>query len=145
MTLLTIVLSVIFAFVAFCIVGLILLQEGKGGGLSAMGGAAMDNLVGARNPLRKITSVFAIIFLFLLIAIGTSLNRQNNADESIPEGLPVQPSAVESSTTPVVSPVSPETPAVPGTGEAVTTPDETSKAPSPEGENKTGESPASAK
>ncbi|MHC4884670.1 MAG: preprotein translocase subunit SecG [Planctomycetota bacterium] len=87
MSVIAIVLSVLFAFISFCIVGLILLQEGKGGGLAAMGGAAMDNLVGARNPLRKLTTIFAAILLVLIVAIGTSLSQQNLKDESIPDGL----------------------------------------------------------
>lgn len=45
-----IVLGILFAFVSFCIVSLVLLQESKGGGIAAMGVSGMDNLVGARNP-----------------------------------------------------------------------------------------------
>lgn len=85
MEILITVLAVIFGFSAFCLVGLILLQESKGGGIAAMGVPGMENLMGARNPLRKLTVAFAIIFLLLVLAIGALVNRQQDA--VVPEGL----------------------------------------------------------
>lgn len=88
-----IVLGIIFAFVSFCIVALVLLQESKGGGIAAMGVSGMDNLVGARNPLRKLTVIFSIIFLLIVMGINIILSR--NAREEIPAALDEPPAITE--------------------------------------------------
>jgi protein translocase SecG subunit len=84
----SIVLGILFGFVSLCIILLVLIQESKGGGISALGGAAMDNLIGGRNPLRKITVIFCCIFLVLVLAIGVSINKAQKND--VPEGIVLQ-------------------------------------------------------
>lgn len=84
-------LMIIFFFVAFCLIGLILLQEGKGGGLAAGGSGAMDAVMGARNPLRRWTVYFAVALLFLILGINYHISRLSPA--AVPEGL--KPPAVE--------------------------------------------------
>jgi protein translocase SecG subunit len=81
-------LGVIFGFLAFCMVALILLQESKGGGIAAMGVPGMDNIMGARNPLRRLTVVFAILMLLIIFGINVVIQRQTRA--TIPEGLEIE-------------------------------------------------------
>ncbi len=89
----TVVLAILFGFVAFCIVALVLLQESKGGGISAMGVPGMDSIMGARNPLRKLTVIFALLFLVLVIVLGVTINMAK--EEAFPEGVPEAPEAPE--------------------------------------------------
>jgi protein translocase SecG subunit len=55
----------IYAVAAVLMVGAILLQEGRGGGLSALGGTQAESAFGASNPVRRLTVVLAIIFFVL--------------------------------------------------------------------------------
>lgn len=80
-----IVLGVIFAFLAFLIISVILLQEGKGGGLAAMGGAMTDSVMGAKNPLRRITAVLFICFIVLILGINYCYN--NDSASNIDQGI----------------------------------------------------------
>lgn|GEM_PF-279411 len=82
----------LFFFVSFCIVGLILLQEGKGGGLAAMGGGSMDSVMGVRNPLRRWTAYLSVAFLVLALGINVSISRK---------GLRAPPKAIEEEALPV--------------------------------------------
>ncbi|MHC4505399.1 MAG: preprotein translocase subunit SecG, partial [Planctomycetota bacterium] len=50
---------------ALLMIGAILLQEGKGGGLSALGGTQAESAFGSSNPIRRMTVVLAIIFFLL--------------------------------------------------------------------------------
>jgi len=50
---------------ALLMVGAILLQEGKGGGLSALGGTQAESAFGSSNPIRRMTVVLAIVFFLL--------------------------------------------------------------------------------
>jgi len=79
-------LGLIFFVVAFLVIGMILLQEGKGGGIAAMGGAAMDNMVGGRNPLRKMTAYFLVAFVVLVLVINYSI-KQRGKQSAAPKGL----------------------------------------------------------
>ena len=91
MTLLWIVLFLGFLLVAFCMVGLILLQEGKGGGLTGNAGG-MDAVMGARNPLRRWTAYFFVAFVVLAISLNLFYHHsserrrvmQGDADDETP-------------------------------------------------------------
>ena len=50
---------------ALLMIGAILLQEGKGGGLSALGGTQAESAFGSSNPVRRMTVVLAIVFFVL--------------------------------------------------------------------------------
>ena len=50
---------------ALLMIGAILLQEGKGGGLSALGGTQAESAFGSSNPIRRMTVVLAILFFVL--------------------------------------------------------------------------------
>lgn len=83
---------ILFFFVAFFIIGFILLQEGKGGGLAAMGGGAMDSVMGGRNPLRMWTVYLAIAFVLLTFAINYTVRSSNRLpDAPTPPPAPTAP------------------------------------------------------
>jgi protein translocase SecG subunit len=56
---------VAFGLCAVLMVLAILLQEGKGGGLSALGGTQAESAFGASNPIRRATVILSIIFFIL--------------------------------------------------------------------------------
>ncbi len=68
------ILLVIFLVVALALVGVILLQQGKGAGIGASFGAGASGTVfgapGSGNVLTKITTVLAIIFFSIALALG---------------------------------------------------------------------------
>ncbi len=55
----------VYLTAALLMIGAILLQEGKGGGLSALGGTQAESAFGASNPVRRMTVVLAIVFFVL--------------------------------------------------------------------------------
>ena len=65
MGVLTIVAYVIYVGAAVLMVFAILLQEGKGGGLSALGGTPAESAFGATNPIRRMTVVLAVLFFLI--------------------------------------------------------------------------------
>lgn len=79
-----ILLGIVFFLVGFLMLCLILLQEGKGGGLAAMGGAATDSVMGASNPLRRWTTYFFIAFVALSLAINYAYKRSRQATFTAP-------------------------------------------------------------
>ncbi len=109
----------IFLFLAVLIVGLVLLQEGKGGGLTGMS-AGMDGVMGAKNPLRRMTAYLFTFFVIMCLAINWYFYQR--VDTSIPVGLPipaaqrvVEENAGAASGPVVVENVRPEAPAAPET------------------------------
>ena len=73
LTILTLVINVVS--LAALVVG-VLLHSGRGGGLSDMfgggGGAALDSAAAERN-LNRITTVFALVWVITVIALGMFL------------------------------------------------------------------------
>ena len=71
---LIIIAQVLFVLTALLMAFSILLQEGKGGGLSALAGGASQQVIGTSNPLRRLTIVLAVLFfgvaVFLAKATG---------------------------------------------------------------------------
>jgi preprotein translocase subunit SecG len=64
------VLKIAFVLVAALMSFLILLQEGKGGGLAALGGTKAASVEGVTNPIRRATGYLAAIFFLLAIILG---------------------------------------------------------------------------
>ncbi len=69
----------VYIVAALLMIGAILLQEGKGGGLSALGGTQAESAFGASNPVRRMTVVLAVIF-FLLAGILSYASRRGTVD-----------------------------------------------------------------
>lgn len=145
---------ILFFFVAFFLISLILLQEGKGGGLAAMGGGAMDSVMGARNPLRMWTVYFAIAFVVLTLGINYSVAQSG----SLPDPVDTVPSPPAPSTDMIIDappaegeePTDSGMPEIPGTpgeigatdGDAPVEPDNDTDADAPDApEGDGGEAP----
>lgn len=68
------ILTGVFVTVGALMTLLILLQEGKGGGLAALGGTKAAGVEGVTNPVRRATGYLAAIFFSLAVLLGI-LNR----------------------------------------------------------------------
>ena len=78
MAILQVVLQVILGLVSLLLTLLILLHRGRGGGLSDMFGGGGTTALGssaAERNLTRITTVFAIIWIFTVVALGFLLVR----------------------------------------------------------------------
>ena len=64
-TVINVIIGVIFGLVSLLMLGAVLLQESKGGGLAALGGTRAESAFGASNPLRRFTAVLAVLFFLL--------------------------------------------------------------------------------
>ena len=87
---LRLILTCVQVFTSFAIVGLVLLQRGKGADAGAGFGAGASGTVfgarGATTALSRATAVFAAIFMINSLALaylGTSTNRQAEAQKTI--------------------------------------------------------------
>jgi preprotein translocase subunit SecG len=77
------VLSVLAIVTAMLMVFFILLQEGKGGGLAALGGTKAAGVEGVTNPIRKATGYLAAMFFVMIIILGIL----HKPDQSLLEGV----------------------------------------------------------
>ena len=75
----------IFFLISVFIVGLVLLQEGKGGGLTGMS-TGMDGVMGAKNPLRRLTAYLFAFFVLLCLGINIHFHWSSNVDSALPAG-----------------------------------------------------------
>jgi preprotein translocase subunit SecG len=84
---------VLHVLAALCIIGLILIQQGKGADMGAsFGGGASQTLFGSRgsgNALTRITAIFATIFFATSLAL--SVLAKNNSEGHV--GLPATPTS----------------------------------------------------
>jgi preprotein translocase subunit SecG len=109
---LRLILTCVQVFASFVIVGLVLLQRGKGAEAGAGFGAGASGTVfgarGATTALSRTTAVFAAIFMINSLALaylGTSASRQQEAQKTIldeaalpqPKPVPATGSATPSS------------------------------------------------
>ncbi|HLX60349.1 MAG TPA: preprotein translocase subunit SecG [Planctomycetota bacterium] len=78
-TILTVILVITGGLMTF----LIMLQEGKGGGLAALGGTKAAGIEGVTNPIRRATGYMAALFFLLAIVLGV-VNRPTAS--TIPTG-----------------------------------------------------------
>lgn len=113
-------ITIIHVFVAVMLIGVVLLQSGRGGGMGAALGGASSQVFGGRgagNFLSRVTSIAAVIFFltsFTLSMMG-SRHRSVMADAKA-EPPPVklqQPSPTDPAPTPTGTPI--EEPAPTGT------------------------------
>ena len=78
------VLSVLYVFVCFALIGVVLLQSGKGGGLGGIGGGASQQVfggAGAGNILTKVTALLAIAFMSLSVFLSVISSSGDRALE----------------------------------------------------------------
>jgi preprotein translocase subunit SecG len=121
-----IILTVVQVFSAFAIIGLVLLQRGKGAEAGAGFGAGASGTVfgarGASTALSRATAIFAAVFMInslLLTYVGTKVSQaqpKTILDEAT-EGTPKTPAgaaqtpAPNTATVPAPAPVTPPSPA----------------------------------
>jgi preprotein translocase subunit SecG len=125
---LRLILTCIQVFASFVIVGLVLLQRGKGAEAGAGFGAGASGTVfgarGATTALSRATAVFAAIFMINSLALaylGTSASRQQEAQKTIldeaavpqPKPAPATRNATPSSAPATPSPAQPQPPPTP--------------------------------
>ncbi len=81
------VLMVFIIIVAICLMGIVLIQSSKGGGLAGtFGGTDASMMFGVRRTtdfLIKLTSVLAAIFLLFSLVTNIIINKGGNSVESI--------------------------------------------------------------
>ena len=85
---LIVILTIILMINCIALLGLILIQQGKGGGLVAFGGG-VEQAFGthAATLAQKATATMAVIFLFLVIVIGyirAKTTRDDSTDQPPP-------------------------------------------------------------
>src|SRR5437762_902609 len=111
-TVLTVVLVVLGGLMTF----LIMLQEGKGGGLAALGGTKAAGIEGVTNPIRRATAYLAGIFFLLAIVLGVrhrpeqSVGAQTFPSESAAATAPETPAVAKTEKSPVVPAPAPAAP-----------------------------------
>ena len=71
-----IIAQVLFILACLLISFAILLQEGKGGGLSALAGGSSQQVIGTSNPLRRFTVVLAIAFIGLALILALAMGAR---------------------------------------------------------------------
>ena len=106
--------QVLFLIVTLLMIFAILLQEGKGGGLAALGGTRAEGVVGATNPIRRLTVVLAILFFLLAGFITWSQKARGLSD--------LTENQQQSQTAPVEPGLSPQRPVAPGGAPDITHP-----------------------
>lgn len=117
------ILMVVLLFVALAIIGLVLLQQGKGSGMGASFGAGASATLfgsgGSGNFLSRTTGVLVAIFFILCLALGNLTNREINRVPVNTDSGEFDPTNIQSqlpNTPSVVVPAAPatSTPALPG-------------------------------
>ncbi|MBI5193464.1 MAG: preprotein translocase subunit SecG [Nitrospirae bacterium] len=127
----TILLVIIHVLVSLFLIGVVLLQSGKGAEMGAsFGGASSQTIFGSRGPgsfLSKLTTVAAIIFIITSFSLAFFGKRTIGSSSVIPKqpdmppittNQPVIPGAPTVPSAPGVQPVAPvqqPAPAVPAT------------------------------
>lgn len=103
MAILTSLLTVLLALVSLAMIGLILIQRGKGGGLAgAFGGGGVEQAFGthAATMAQKATAVLGALFLILTVWLSILIpksweSKRSDSRSSAPAGqsAPAAPSA----------------------------------------------------
>lgn len=100
------VLLVVYLLAAMALIGLVLVQQGKGADMGASFGAGASNTVfgasGSGNFLTKMTSLFAIVFFVISLVLSNLNNTANETQDAGWENLeqPVAEQQAIESTTP---------------------------------------------
>jgi len=123
-------LNAIHVFVCFFLILVVLLQQGKGGGLGGLGGAQAAQVFGGRgagNFMTRLTGVCAAVFMITSMVLAFISSRGDRAvrklqemDERTPAAAPApapapapEPEPVPTSDTPDEAPPAPTAPPAP--------------------------------
>lgn len=108
------VLIVIYLIVALCLIGLVLIQQGKGADMGASFGAGSSATIfgssGSGNFLTKATTWLAIAFFAISLILGNltanrikSTDEWNNLNNDIEQSIPADSAIPTESAEPVIS------------------------------------------
>jgi len=122
LTILISILTVLLILDCVLLIGIILLQRGKGQGLAgAFGAGAMEEALGAHaaTTAQKITAILGCLFLALCVAIGLLKSQVAIPVSSAPmtETAKSAPAAPAKAETPAAPAPAAPAPAAPATGE----------------------------
>ncbi|MGB2630825.1 MAG: preprotein translocase subunit SecG [Candidatus Omnitrophota bacterium] len=101
-----ILMLIVHIMACFVLVAVILLQAGRGGGLSeALGGEAAQSLLGTQAPtlLKKATTISAIVFLITSLLLGMMTARKGKS--LFQQQFPMAPMAPQQGAVPAAQPV----------------------------------------
>jgi len=110
------ILTGLLILVGFVMTFFILLQEGKGGGLAALGGTKAAGVEGVTNPIRRATAYMAGLFFFLAIVLAimhkpkATISIGSAAAASATKPAETKPADTAAPATPIV--IAPKTDAV---------------------------------
>ncbi len=81
-----VILTILLMIVSFALVGLILIQQGKGGGLVGLGGGGVEQAFGTHvaTMAQKATATMAVIFLVLVVFLGLQRSKAAQSFHSVP-------------------------------------------------------------
>src|SRR5467141_5432718 len=109
------VLIVLHVLVALAIIGLVLLQHGKGADMgSGFGGGASGSLFGATgsaNFLSRTTAVLATLFFLLSLALAYVATHRAGDDGSVVDRVPAKENHAAKGQKPAAEPQKPAVPA----------------------------------
>jgi preprotein translocase subunit SecG len=103
-----ILVLIIHTISCLVLIAVILLQAGRGGGLSeTMGGETAQSLLGTQAPtmLKKATTISAIVFLVTSLLLGMITARRGKS--LFQQQLPAMPTAPQQGTVPAPQPLAP--------------------------------------
>ncbi len=134
-----ILLTIVHVFVCLFLVGVVLLQSGRAGGMGVLSGAATQTVFGGRGAggfLAKATAVCATLFMLTsasLAYMSTStrdvLARQQSGRATPPPARPTTPATNVSLSADAAAPAAPAAPAAAGDAAAPTAPAAPAEAP----------------
>ncbi|HKC30738.1 MAG TPA: preprotein translocase subunit SecG [Burkholderiales bacterium] len=117
------VLIVLHVVVALAIIGLVLLQHGKGADMgSGFGGGASGSLFGATgsaNFLSRTTAVLATLFFLLSLALAYVATHRTADDASVVDRVPAKAKPAAEAQKPAAEPQKPAVPAEAPSGKEV--------------------------
>ncbi len=117
------VLIVLHVVVALAIIGLVLLQHGKGADMgSGFGGGASGSLFGATgsaNFLSRTTAVLATLFFLLSLALAYVATHRTADDASVVDRVPAKAKPAGEAQKPAAEPQKPAVPAEAPSGKEV--------------------------
>ncbi len=110
-------LLILHIFVCLALIGIVLIQGGKGAEVGATFGAGASQTIfgasGSQSFLGKMTTGAAIIFMLTSLALAFFWGRPGGGSVMPEQVAPTTPPAQSMPATPPVAPVAPVTPAAP--------------------------------
>ena len=93
------VILIVHLIIAFCLIGIVLMQRSEGGGLGIGGGGGAMSARSAGTAMGKMTWIIAIAFICTSMAL-TIIAAQNSAGSSVIDRLQEAPAPATTPSTP---------------------------------------------